>query len=246
MEPRDLSLLPSGSFRLLTATHSSSITVIHTLLSSPSSALYNFVTLRRLSLAPDFHTFSFAFKACSLFPSSSFISIALSLHSQAFKFGFLADLFSLNALICVYSLHRRVHDSHKLFNENLYRDIVSYNVMVHGFVKIGETTRAWELFDEMSERDSVSWGIMIVGYSNAKLCYEAIDLFNEMIGLGIRPDNIALANVLSACVQTGELEQGRIVHNYITRNGIRIDSYLATGLVDLYVKCGCLENARDA
>ncbi|RYR66344.1 hypothetical protein Ahy_A03g012330 isoform A [Arachis hypogaea] len=188
---------------------------IHTLLSSPSSALYNFVTLRRLSLAPDFHTFPFAIKACSLLPSSSSISIALSLHSQAFKFGFLADPFSLNALICVYSLHRRVHDAHKLFNESSHRDVVSYNAMVHG-------------------------------YSNAKLCYEAIDLFNEMIRLGISPDNIALVNVLSACAQTGELEQGRIVHDYIIRNGIRIDSYLATGLVDLYAKCGCLENARDA
>ncbi|XP_015955761.1 pentatricopeptide repeat-containing protein At5g61800 [Arachis duranensis] len=219
---------------------------IHTLLSSPSSALYNFVTLRRLSLAPDFHTFPFAIKACSLLPSSSSISIALSLHSQAFKFGFLADPFSLNALICVYSLHRRVHDAHKLFNESSHRDVVSYNAMVHGFVKIGETTRARELFDEMPERDSVSWGTMIAGYSNAKLCYEAIDLFNEMIGLGISPDNIALVNVLSACAQTGELEQGRIVHDYIIRNGIRIDSYLATGLVDLYAKCGCLENARDA
>ncbi|XP_052110137.1 uncharacterized protein LOC127741507 [Arachis duranensis] len=187
---------------LLSPTHSSSITAIHTLLSSPSSALYNFVTLRHLSLAPDFHTFPFAFKACSLLPSSSSISIALSLHSQAFKFGFFADPFSLNALICIYSLHRRIHDTHKLFNESSHRDVVSYNVMVHG-------------------------------YSNVKLCYEAIDLFNEMIGLGIRPDNMDMANVLSACAQTRELEQGRIVHDYITRNGIPIDSYLATGLVDL-------------
>ncbi|XP_016186038.1 pentatricopeptide repeat-containing protein At5g61800-like [Arachis ipaensis] len=242
----EISLFPSDPLRLLTATHSSSITATHTLLSSLSSALYNFVTLRYLSLAPDFHTFPFAFKACSLLPSSSSISIALSLHSQAFKFGFLADPFSLNAFICVYSLHRRIHDAHKLFNESSHRDVVSYNAMVHGFVKIGETTRPQKLFDEMPERDSVSWGTMIADYSNAKLCYEAIDLFNEMIGLRIRLDNIALANVLSACAQTGELEQGRIVHDYITRNGIRIDSYLATGLVDLYAKCDCLENARDA
>ncbi|QHO33714.1 hypothetical protein HN51_027376 [Arachis hypogaea] len=105
--------------------------------------------------------------------------------------------------------------------------------------------RTQKLFDEIPERDSVSWGTMI-SYSNVKLCYEAIDLFNEMIGLGIRPDNMDMANVLSACAQTRELEHGRIVHDYITRNGIRIDSYLATGLVDLYAKCGCLENARDA
>ncbi|MED6191994.1 hypothetical protein PIB30_006141 [Stylosanthes scabra] len=219
---------------------------IHTLNSSPFSALRQFATLRRLSIPPDFHTFPFALKACSLLPSSTCsISIVLSLHSQAFKFGFLADPFSVNTLICVYSLHRRVHDAHKLFDESSHRDVVSYNAMVHGFLKIGDITRARELFDEMPERDSVSWGTMIAGYSHAKLCSEAIDLFNEMIGLGVRPDNIALVNVLSACAQTGELEQGRIVHDYITRNRIRIDSYLATGLVDLYAKCGWLETARD-
>ncbi|KAL4313671.1 hypothetical protein AHAS_Ahas15G0008400 [Arachis hypogaea] len=98
----------------------------------------------------------------------------------------------------------------------------------------------------MPEIDSVSWSTMIVSYSNAKLCYEVIDLFNEMIGLRIRPDNITLVNVLSSFAQIEELKQGRIVHDYITRNGIRIDSYLATELVDLYAKCGCLENARDA
>ncbi|KAL1334761.1 hypothetical protein AAHE18_11G200600 [Arachis hypogaea] len=168
--------------------------------------LHNFVALRRLSLTS---TPSLAFKACSLLHSSSFtsISIALSLHSQALKLGFLADPFSLNALRCVCSLHRRVHGAHKLFNESSHRDVVSYNAMVHGFVKSGEITRERELFDEMLERDSVSWGTMIAGYGNAKLCYEAIHLFNEMIGLGIRPDNIALVNVLSACAQTGELDR---------------------------------------
>lgn len=118
--------------------------------------------------------------------------------------------------------------------------------MIDGFVKSSQISRARELFDEMPVRDSVSWGTMIAGYSHAKLCREAIELFNEMISLGgVWPDNIALVSVLSACAQLGELEQGKFVHDYITRNGIRVDSFLATGLVDLYAKCGCVETARD-
>lgn len=118
--------------------------------------------------------------------------------------------------------------------------------MIDGFVKSSQISRARELFDEMPVRDSVSWGTMIAGYSHAKLCREAIELFNEMISLGgVWPDNIALVSVLSACAQLGELEQGKFVHDYIRRNGIRVDSFLATGLVDLYAKCGCVETARD-
>lgn len=90
----------------------------------------------------------------------------------------------------------------------------------------------------MPVRDEISWGTMIAGYSHLKLCNQAIELFNEMMRLEVKPDNIALVSVLSACAQLGELEQGSIVHDYIKRNRIRVDSYLATGLVDLYAKCG--------
>jgi pentatricopeptide repeat protein len=132
-----------------------------------------------------------------------------------------------------------------MFCESSYRDVVSYNAMIDGFVKSFHLDRARELFDEMPQRDEVSWGTMIAGYSHAKLCREAIQLFNEMISLNFVPDNIALVSVLSACAQLGEVEQGRFVHDYITRNGIRVDSYLTTGLVDLYAKCGSVEIARE-
>ncbi|TKY60516.1 Pentatricopeptide repeat-containing protein [Spatholobus suberectus] len=215
---------------------------IHTLLLSPLPALRLFSTLRRLSLPPDFHTFPFVLKACAQLSS---LSLAQSLHSQALKFGLLPDLFSLNSLIRVYSIHRRVNDAHKLFYESPRRDVVSYNALIDGYIKTRQISRARQLFDEMPVRDEVSWGTMIAGYSHLKLCDQAIELFNGMMRLEVKPDNIALVSVLSACAQLGELQQGSIVHDYIKRNGIRVDSFLATGLVDLYAKCGCVETARD-
>ncbi|XP_027343617.1 pentatricopeptide repeat-containing protein At5g61800 [Abrus precatorius] len=215
---------------------------IHTLLSLPLHALHLFSSLRRLSLPLDFHTFPFVLKATAQLPS---LPLALSLHSQAFKFGFLTHFFTLNSLIHLYSVHDRVHDAHKLFCESSYKDVVSYNAMINGFVKTRQISRARQLFDEMPLRDEVSWSSMIAGYRHVRLCNEAIVLFNEMMGLEVKPGNIALVSVLSACAQLGELEQGRVVHDYIQRNGIRIDAFLATGLVDLYAKCGCLETARD-
>ncbi|RDX81862.1 Pentatricopeptide repeat-containing protein, partial [Mucuna pruriens] len=215
---------------------------IHTLLLSPLPALHLFSTLRRLSLPPDFHTFPFVLKACAQLRT---LSLAQSLHSQAFKFGFLPDLFALNSLIRVYSIHHRLNDAHKLFCETPHRDVVSYNALIDGLLKTRQIHRARQLFDEMPVRDEVSWGTMIAGYSHSKLCTQAIQLFNEMMSLEVKPDNIALVSVLSACAQLGELPQGRSIHDYIQRNRIRVDSFLATGLVDLYAKCGCVETARD-
>ncbi|KAK9277977.1 hypothetical protein L1049_027534 [Liquidambar formosana] len=214
----------------------------HSLLSSPFPALLLFAQMRRLSLPPDSHTFPFVLKACSQLRS---LSLAQTLHSLALKFGFTADLFVRNNLICVYSISDRVHDAYHVFYECSQRDVVSYNSLIDGFVKAGETGRARELFDSMPQRDAVSWGTLLAGYARMNQCKEAIELFDHMLASVFRPDNVALVSALSACAQLGELERGKTIHDYIRRNGIRLDAFLSTGLVDLYAKCGCIETARE-
>lgn len=214
----------------------------HTLLSSPLSALLLFTHMRRLSIPPDFHTFPFAIKATG---HLRLPSIASALHSQTLKFGFIYDLFVLNSIVHVYAICDHLSDARLIFEENDQKDIVSHNALIDGFVKAGETKQARELFDRMTVRDAVSWGTLMAGYAQMNQCQEAIDLFNSMLhsSSGICPDNIALVSVLSACAQLGDLEQGREVHEYIIQNRVRVNSFLATGLVDLYAKCGCIETA---
>lgn len=132
-----------------------------------------------------------------------------------------------------------------MFDESSNRDAVTYNALIDGFVKAGEMARARELFDAMPVRDSVSWGTLLSGYAAANQCQEAIELFNQMLTLAFRPDNVALVSALSACAQLGELDLGKRIHDYIVSNGIRLDAYLSTGLVDLYAKCGCIETAKE-
>lgn len=215
---------------------------VQTLLSSPASALHLFAHMRRVSVPPDFHTFPFAIKASGYLRMPV---IAAALHSQALKFGFITDSFVLNSLVHVYAIFEHLNDACLIFEESKHKDIVSYNALIHGFVKAGDTKKAHDLFDEMSVRDCVSWGTLMAGYARMNQCQEAIDLFNSMLhsNCGICPDNVALVSVLSACAQLGDLEQGRAVHNYIVQNKIRVDSFLSTGLVDLYAKCGCIKTA---
>ncbi|XP_059644164.1 pentatricopeptide repeat-containing protein At5g61800 [Cornus florida] len=213
----------------------------HTLLSFSHNAFLFFTRMRRLSVPPDAHTFPFALKACAQLRS---LSLAKTLHSQSFKFGFSADIFVCNSLVRVYSVSDQIHYAYQVFDESTQRDICSYNVLIEGFVKAGETGRARELFEEMPERDAVSWGTLLAGYARMNQCREAIELFERMVALDVQPDNVALVSVLSACSQLGELDKGKAIHHYIEENGIRIEAFLSTGLVDLYSKCGCIENAR--
>ncbi|XP_073017567.1 pentatricopeptide repeat-containing protein At5g61800 isoform X1 [Primulina eburnea] len=212
--------------------------------SSSCNALFFFKKMRRESISPDFHTFPFVLKACGLF-ERVMILLGETLHSELLKFGFFADVFVRNSLACTYLRFGDVGCAHKVFEESMFRDVVTYNVMINGFVKAGEIEKARMVFDQMPDRDSVSWGTLLAGYAKLGYCVEAIDLFDKMVDLRVNYDNVTLVSVLSACAQVGELTKGKKIHDQIERGGIRLDSYLGTGLVDMYAKCGSIEFAID-
>ncbi|WCJ36371.1 Pentatricopeptide repeat (PPR) superfamily protein [Euphorbia peplus] len=213
---------------------------IHILNYSPLLALKFFIQMLRVAVIPDFHSFPFSLKACGHLRS---LPLSRSLHSLAFRFGFVSDLYVSNSLIRLYSVCDCLRDAYRVFDESPDPDVVSYNALIDGFVKAGDVLKARELFDEMPVRDSVSWGTLIAGYAHGGYCMEAIEIFDRMRDLEVKLDNFALVSALSACAQLGELERGKEIHNYIELNRIKIDSFLSTGLVDFYAKCGCIDTA---
>ncbi|KAL0862818.1 hypothetical protein Bca101_041936 [Brassica carinata] len=218
---------------------------VYSLHAPPSLSPHRFfVQMRRRSVPPDFHTFPFLFKAFAKKKNVSF-TLLEALHCQALRFGLLSDLFALNTLIRAYSSDSRLDSALKLFDETPQRDVVTYNVLIDGLVKAREVVRARELFDAMPFRDLVSWNSLIAGYARVNRCGEAISLFDEMIACGFEPDNVAIVSTLSACAQSGELERGKAIHDYVERNRLFVDSFLATGLVDFYAKCGFIETAME-
>ncbi|XP_074275002.1 pentatricopeptide repeat-containing protein At5g48910 [Silene latifolia] len=124
-------------------------------------------------------------------------------------------------------------------------DVVLWNVMVDGYVKIGEFEVARKLFDEMPKRSVVSWNGMIAGYARGGRFREAVEVFREMqvVGDGVKPNYVTLISVLPAISHLGALELGNWVHLYAERNGIVIDDVLGSALVDMYSKCGSLGKA---
>ena len=88
-----------------------------------------------------------------------------------------------------------------------------------------------------------SWNAMVTGYVQRGLLEEAIDLYGRMKAQLVKPNEITLVNVLSACAGLGALELGKEVHIYLGRNGLELNVILATALVDMYAKCGKINDA---
>jgi pentatricopeptide repeat protein len=123
------------------------------------------------------------------------------------------------------------------------RDVVSWTSLITGYSQWGFVDEAFEVFELMPERNSVSWNAMIAAYVQSNQFHEAFALFDRMRAEKVALDKFVAASMLSACTGLGALEQGKWIHGYIEKSGIELDSKLATTIIDMYCKCGCLEKA---
>jgi pentatricopeptide repeat protein len=60
---------------------------------------------------------------------------------------------------------------------------------------------------------------------------------------GVRPDSVTFVGVLNACASVIALEEGRRVHQQIIQSGLESDVFVGSSLVDMYAKCGSIEDA---
>lgn len=124
-------------------------------------------------------------------------------------------------------------------------DAVSWTTMVSGLARMGLVDEAREVFDGIPERGPASWNAMIAAYVQADRFKDAFDLFNQMRAEGVELDKFVAASMLAACTGLGALDQGDWIHRYIKKSGIELDPKLATTIIDMYCKCGCLEKAYE-
>ncbi|KAJ0980677.1 hypothetical protein J5N97_008932 [Dioscorea zingiberensis] len=100
-----------------------------------------------------------------------------------------------------------------------------------------------KLFDEMPSREVVAWSTMIMAYRNNGRLDQALIAFERMQFAGVAPNRVTMVNALAACAGCGALEMGAWIHDYVRRSGWELDVVLGTSLLDMYGKCGRIEDA---
>ncbi|CAK9862764.1 unnamed protein product [Sphagnum jensenii] len=139
-------------------------------------------------------------------------------------------------------------DARQVFDRMPRRDVVAWNAMIFGYVKYmyakcGSIEDALEVFDRMHTRDAVAWTTMILGYVKCGQGKNALELFHKMLYEGVEPTPATFMAVLSACASVVALEEGMLVHEYISQSGWESDLFVGSSLIDMYAKCGSVEYA---
>uniref|UniRef100_A0A0A9EYJ0 DYW domain-containing protein n=1 Tax=Arundo donax TaxID=35708 RepID=A0A0A9EYJ0_ARUDO len=99
------------------------------------------------------------------------------------------------------------------------------------------------MFDGVDGDCVVSYNAMITAAVRSSRPGEALVLFREMQAKGLKPTSVTLISVLSACALLGALELGKWIHEYVRKIGFDSLVKVNTALIDMYAKCGSLEDA---
>uniref|UniRef100_A0A803MQ73 Pentatricopeptide repeat-containing protein n=1 Tax=Chenopodium quinoa TaxID=63459 RepID=A0A803MQ73_CHEQI len=77
-----------------------------------------------------------------------------------------------------------------------------------------------------------------------KLNEQALICYCEFLENGFFPDNFVIPSALKACAADQFLGFGKGIHGYLIKVGFDDSVYVASSLVDMYGKCGVLEDAK--
>eukprot|EP00250_Pteridium_aquilinum_P007240 c17005_g2_i1 orf=2-913(+) len=110
--------------------------------------------------------------------------------------------------------------------------------------KCGTLEDALEVFCKMPERNLVSWTSLITSYTQHDLGEEALRLFEQMLMAGVFPDKVIFSCILPVCATEATLAQGRYIHHCIVSSEFEADVVSTTALLNMYSKCGSMEDAE--
>eukprot|EP00253_Pinus_taeda_P029285 PITA_29285 len=131
-----------------------------------------------------------------------------------------------------------------VIRSGIVEDVNVGNSLVAMYAKCGSIDVALQFFDNMPKGDVVSWNAIIAGYSQNGRAYEALRLFQQMRKDKMKPELTTMVSVLPSCAHLAALQQGKLIHGNILRNGLEMDVSTGNSLIDMYAKCGRLEIAR--
>ncbi|KAJ7539561.1 hypothetical protein O6H91_11G100200 [Diphasiastrum complanatum] len=159
---------------------------------------------------------------------------------EADKVSFLA---ALNACAIIRALEEGKYVHALIVRSGYESDIAVGSCLVDMYCKCSSIEDASSVFNTMATHDVVSWNAMISGYMNCGQAEKALELFWEMQEQDVEPDQVTFVATINACANVAALEEGRRIHELVIRSRGMPNTILGSCLVDMYAKCGSINDA---
>lgn len=117
------------------------------------------------------------------------------------------------------------------------------NALIDMYSKCGMLDAAKTIFANKSDKTAISWTALITGCVQNGQHEEALQLFCNMRRAGLSPDRATCSSIIKSSSSLGMIGIGRQLHAYLTTSGHMSSVFSGSALLDMYAKCGCLDEA---
>ncbi|PWA85268.1 tetratricopeptide-like helical domain, DYW domain protein [Artemisia annua] len=197
--------------------------------------------MKRSNVKPDEKMYSTILSACG---RAGNLEFGKAFHEFITENKVVVDYNLQCALAIMYAGCGSMDMAKSLFEELSPKNIVVSTAMITGYSNAGQILSARLIFDEMAEKDLICWSAMISAYADGSQPQEALQLFDKMLSSGVKPDQVTMLSVISACASLGALDHAIKIQLYIDENRLSGVLPVNNALIDMYAKCGELKRAE--
>lgn len=212
-----------------------------------SEAVEVFANMMDHGVDPDEVTLASVVSACA---TLTLIGKGRQIHALVVKNDkYRNDLILSNALVDMYAKCGKINEAGFIFEHMPSRNVISETTMVSGYAKAASVQTANLLFIKMTDKNIVSWNALMAGYAQNGENEKALSLFRQLKGESVLPTHYTFGNLLNACGNLADLNLGMQAHAHLLKHGIcfrlrpECDIFVGNALIDLYMKCGSVEDA---
>ncbi|CAN6235615.1 unnamed protein product [Urochloa humidicola] len=123
-------------------------------------------------------------------------------------------------------------------------DQVTCVTIISTLASMGRLVDARTLLEKVHMPSTVAWNAVISSYAQGGLESEVFGLYKDMRRRGLRPTRSTFASVLSAAASMAAFDEGQQVHAAAVRHGLDANVFVGSSLINLYVKHGCIFDAK--
>ncbi|XP_058084587.1 pentatricopeptide repeat-containing protein At3g16610-like [Magnolia sinica] len=213
----------------------------------PSSAIPDFKTPKSRIQDRSNTTSCIGISTTSKYTKHSLTYISSSKESQHNNDAVLADSLAsaLQQCAAALSLREGTQIHARILYLGLASDVYLCSQLLYFYCCCRCPDAARSIFDAVSQshHNLFFYNVMLRAYVDTARHEDALLLFSQMLASGFYPNRFSFPFVLKACSVLGCLRDARAIHGMLVVAGLQHDVFAASALLDVYFKCGCLEDA---
>ncbi|PSS26709.1 Pentatricopeptide repeat-containing protein [Actinidia chinensis var. chinensis] len=152
------------------------------------------------------------------------------------------SLLGVSASLFTLELSQQIHGI--ILKLGVSFDVFAGSALIDVYSKCSFVKDARHVFEEMNHKDIVVWNAMFFGYAQRLENEEALKLYLELQLSEQRPNEFTYVALITTASNLASLPHGQQFHNQLVKTGLDFDPFVTNAVVDMYAKCGSIEEAR--